>query len=69
MTKYYFKSTLSGLVTCVISDSRYKAIKEAQAYFGTNLVQRVLQQAPTKIHNRTALILIDYYKLTIMDRV
>ena len=42
MTKYYFKSTLSGLVTCVISESRYKAIKEAQAYFGTNLVQRVL---------------------------
>ncbi len=40
--KYYFKSTLSGLVTCVVSESRYKAVKEAQAYFGTNLVQQVV---------------------------
>ena len=40
--KYYFKSTLSGLVTVVVSKSRYEAIEEARAYFGTNLVQQVV---------------------------
>ena len=41
MEKYYFKSTLSGLVTVIMSNSRYNAIKQAQAYFGTNQVQRI----------------------------